>query len=143
MTPLPAILPGARVATPGQPPPPPARGQGCSHPVCGRPAGHQHHAVGRSWQRSNLGHVTAWLLIENKLVLVLVDLCPEHHDKLESGWNGCESRLIWAGCGWMWYDRAHIEQVLENHIVYTDPKNNTQWILRGFCKGEYVQDERS
>lgn len=138
MTPLP-VIPRPAVAIPAWLPPPPPRSQRCSAPGCRETAGHRHHAVARSWQRSVLGIREAldWLEIHGELVCVVVDLCHECHDKLESGWGGCAARLRWAG-GWAWYDRLLIAAVpASKSIVWRDAKSGTDWRLRGFCDGEY------
>lgn len=135
MTPLPAVLPRLLAAPPAAVPPVPPRAPRCAAPVCGRPAAHRHHAVGRSAQRAHLGKVYDWVVIGDELVLVLVDLCGICHDRLESGWGGCKSRLLWAG-GWFWYDRSMGElEPGKQQIILRDQTGI--WIGRGFCAGEY------
>lgn len=138
MTPLP-VIPGSLVARPRWEPPAPRRGPTCSHPICGAPAVHQHHAVGRSSQRATLGHVYDWLELNGELVLVLVDLCGTHHEQLESGWGGCKARLRWLG-GWGWYNRVSVTR--ESRIYWNDPKTGC-WEFQGFCKGDYKLEEGS
>lgn len=139
MTPL-LVVPRTQLALPAHTPPPPPRAQECAAPFCARPAGHRHHAVARSQQRSILGIKDAldYLEIDGNLVCVVIDLCWRCHDKLESGPGGCKSRLRWTG-DWAWYDRASFHNSNPDHagIWWHDKENDEVWKLRGFCAGEY------
>jgi hypothetical protein len=117
------------------PEPFPAMDDYCAHPKCWAIAQHRHHAIPRGWQRATFGGmVFECLLIDMVLVRIIVDLCAEHHDQLESGPWGCKARLRWAG-GWMWYDRLKGDPH-EGQIVYRDSKTGA-WVAKGFCKGDY------
>lgn len=108
---------------------------------------HQHHAVARSQQRAQFGTVYDWLEINGQLVLVLVDLCGECHDRLESAPGGCKSRLKWGstGTGWLWYDRATDEEVNDGkaRIWWYDTLTKEAWIFKGFCKGTYTLEGKN
>lgn len=143
MTPLP-VVPQEQLYRPAVVPRTPARGLLCSRPSCRMTAVHQHHAVSRSTQRKVFGVTYDWLDIGGETILIVVDLCGMCHDQLESGPGGCKARLRWAN-GWLWYDRAK-QYDIENpdgKIMWIDPRSNTIWKLKGYCRGEYKLSERS
>lgn len=146
MTPLlPTVFPGSIAAPQGQLPPIPARAQECSHPRCDGYAIHRHHAVGRSWQRSHLGHVNEYLEIDGQLVFILVDLCGLHHEMLESGWGGCRARLLWHDDQWLWYNRSNVDlefcgpgSIGLGKLYWLEEGESRMWFQSGVCKGEYA-----
>lgn len=103
----------------------------CSAPGCPERAAHRHHAVARS----KLGGPFDFILIGDKLVVNVIDLCAKHHDMLESKPGGCEARLRWLrNNGWGWYIRAD-GRTDRASIWWPDPKTQTLWEFRGFMTG--------
>lgn len=112
----------------------------CAAPFCGRPSTQRHHIIARSRLRAAYD----WIEIEGyeHLVRNVADLCAPCHEKVESTWGGCDSRIRWINGAWAWYDRIIIDYDstyrdtdLDNRIVWIDRERNTAWKLRGFLGG--------